>query len=779
VKRPLAAFLLPALAMTLWFVAPLATGSRTLFLRDVFNTHLPMRIGLGRALRAGELPLVDPLRAGGQGLLGNPNAVPLYPDNLLLLVTSDLWQLNAHFWIHWLLAFGAMYALGRAWKLGPEASATAAVVYALSGYFLSQLNLYNAVAGAALAPALTAALLGSAERRWRRRALPMLGAIWALELLAGDPVLAGIALVSALVLAGASRRAIPWRAVALALLVGTLLAAPQWIETLRLLPGSHRGFWGQQTGGRGTPEPAALLDLILPLFFGQFDVHQFWGRAAFGDFMPLYGSLAPGLLALALTAVGLRRAQRRGWLMAAMALGIAVAYSGGVVVGWASSIPGAELFRLPVKFALLSMLATSLAAGQGLEALLAGAEARRSFGRWLLALLSVEVTLLAFFLSPGNLLETPFRNIFAVHLSDSNLEVARPGWAGLAAWQSLFLVAALVSLRSLGRRPKLTMAVLVMCHAALQLVLLRSLVATDSATPYRETPELLASVPATAVTTHGCNSNLFCRTKLVDESAPDPRVLWSTRRAYDELYSFSLLAAGRRDELHLSPEGLDAFPLAATASAIRAVDDVRGLRMLAAMGVDRLIVNRPLEPETAARAKLVSAGVGSPETRLYQIDGSLPDAVLVGRVRRAPTMNQALLSVVSPEFDPRSETVVSGSGPPLDGPGGVVGIGRWAPDEVELTVESEAGGVVVVRRAWLSIWQAAVDGATAPVRIANMNRLAVEVPPGRHTVRFFVSRMPFYSGLFAAGLGALGLLLLALRRSPLADRGTRRQEAAS
>ena len=101
--------LAPAALLVAFVVAPLVTGARTLFLRDTLVTHLSMRQGLVAPLRAGEIALVDPLRGGGQALAGNLNAVALYPDNLLLLVASPLWQLNAHFWIHWIAAFAAAF----------------------------------------------------------------------------------------------------------------------------------------------------------------------------------------------------------------------------------------------------------------------------------------------------------------------------------------------------------------------------------------------------------------------------------------------------------------------------------------------------------------------------------------------------------------------------------------------------------------------------------------------------------------------------------------------
>lgn len=150
---------LPTLVLLVVAVWPLISGERTLYLRDVANTHLPAKWSQAEAMREGRLPILDPLRDGGQPALGNPNTVPLYPDNLLYLVAPTLWAFNAHFWLHLLLAPWAFWWLGRVWGLSSRAAWAAGACYAASGFFLSSLNLYNLVAGYALAPALVAAAL--------------------------------------------------------------------------------------------------------------------------------------------------------------------------------------------------------------------------------------------------------------------------------------------------------------------------------------------------------------------------------------------------------------------------------------------------------------------------------------------------------------------------------------------------------------------------------------------------------------------------------------------
>ncbi|HLE85424.1 MAG TPA: hypothetical protein VJG13_13880, partial [Thermoanaerobaculia bacterium] len=293
--RPALLYGAPTLAILVLVMLPVILGRETLILRDFLEVHLMLEAPLAEALRDGVLPVLDPYRSGGQPLLGNPNAVPLYPDNLLFLAAPLLWALNVHFWLHWLLAPLAAYWLARAWGLGRPAAWAAGVCYGVSGYFLSQLNLYNLVAGAALVPALVAAVLGcgegggegdpAPERRRGWRAAAAAGALWALVLLSGDPVTAALGGGLA-----ASAALVRWRRqllrpivagrLAAAVGLGTLVALPQIVEFLRILPATYRGYWGYAAWRHtvGAWSPAHAIEWLVPQAFGRYDL---WGAGGF------------------------------------------------------------------------------------------------------------------------------------------------------------------------------------------------------------------------------------------------------------------------------------------------------------------------------------------------------------------------------------------------------------------------------------------------------------------------------------------------------------------
>ena len=382
-KRFLLAYVLPTYLLLATVVVPLVVGGETFFLRDTFAVHLGMKAEQAQAMKAGELPLIFSHLGGGQPLVGNPNAVPLYPDNLLYLAAPLLWAFNAHFWLHLLLAPWAMFWLGRAWGLGRPGAWAAGVSYAFSGFFLSHMSFYNLVAGAALAPALAAALLGLVEYQ-RRRDLVATAGLWALLLLGGEPLIAAQALLLAVAAAGikVGRRAFAGRRLATAagsLLAGTLLAAPQLVELLRILSSSARGHRGYSLDVRlaGSFHPAQVLEWFLPTGFGRPDQllgGAFWGYPFYGGEPLFYFSLAPGALVLALVLLsGRPKDSMRRW--AWIALGVALFFALGrynPAARWILSLPGAEILRYPIKLWLAVAVPASILAGAGFQRLAEG-----------------------------------------------------------------------------------------------------------------------------------------------------------------------------------------------------------------------------------------------------------------------------------------------------------------------------------------------------------------------------------------------------------------------
>ncbi|MEM7049402.1 MAG: hypothetical protein AAF604_07070 [Acidobacteriota bacterium] len=781
-KRHLFAW--PVVGLLFLWALPLILGSETLFLRDVFNTHLEMKQAQAEALSEGRLPWLDPYRAGGQPLLANPNAVALYPDNLLLRWTPLLWAHNAHFWLHLLLAPWAMASLGRAVGLSRRGAWVAAACYGFSGWTFSLLNFYNLVAYAALAPALASAALRTV--RGSRGALVATALLWALTVVAGDPVTSLLTAALALTAAATALPRSPWQP-ALRLLAactcGTLLALPQITELLRILPLSYRGYFGYQELLRSVAslDPRQVFEWFLPFAFGRPDVvggGTFWGHAFYTDTPAFFFTLYPGALAWALLwAAGRPRRARPTWRAELWAWGVV---AGGVffalgrfnpIADGLLSLGPSNALRYPIKLWLAVALGASVLTGFGFE---------RAFGEagrwrrvvWPLGLfgLLAGALLLWLNLAPGAALGF-LRELIPADFPEVFVANERDRWSGLSLL-SLAVAGALLAAAWLTRRRPSAALLLLALHGTSQLFFLAPAVPTDDPAPYRTPPAILAAVPPDALSVHGAYDNLFGPASLIDGDYPDSRSLWWERRAFDELYPFTGALWGRRFALNVSPEGLDSIYTRLAQGAVeQAGSDRERLLLLTAWGVDRLLLHRPLEGPHDDLARLIyhRPSYGR-EIFVYALDRAAPSVVLATTVERAPHMNAALWALRREGFDAAEQAVVAGDGGSdrRAGSGAVTVISEQAT-ELVAQVTSPAGGMLVWQRAYLPLFEATIDGAPVPTEVANLHRLAVEVPAGEHVVRLALDKAPFFRALGGSALGALGLVLLWLRarRRPL------------
>ena len=242
-------------------------------------------------------------------------------------------------------------------------------------------------------------------------------------------------------------------------------------------------------------------------------------------------------------------------------------------------------------------------------------------------------------------------------------------------------------------------------------------------------------------------------------SFPSRSLRWVQRRGWDELYPFAGVQYGLRYDLNVSPEGLDAFLTQMKAEAMRSLDDVSRIKVLEAMGVDALILDRSLSLEAAGRVELRGQieNFGAPSF-VYGLK-SVPEVQVLGEILRAPHLNATLSAMINPDFDPTRTVTVPGAGERTvvePGPGGEVLSAQEFGDGLMLRVRAQGPSVVLVQRAHLGQYQATVDGEAVQLIAGNLSRLALEVGAGEHEIRIWVSRKSI--GL-AAAAGALGLVL--------------------
>jgi hypothetical protein len=778
-RRFLLLLVLPTLLPIFGVILPLVLGQETLFVRDIMGFFVPIKTVQAEALAEGRIPSIDLTRDGGQPALGNPNTLPLYPDNLFYLAGDPLWALNAHFWIHWLLCPWAFFWLGRAWGLGREASWVGGVFYATSGFFLSQLNLYNLIVIVALAPALVAATLEAAEGK--RGRWPIVGLLWALVILAGDPFSALLILFLALTapLCRAGFRPLLTHApkAAIAFALGTLIAAPMIIDFLRIAPTSFRV---QMSGVVAASlaeslHPARLLEVIFPLFYGPLEL-GYWGVQISNGDLPLQVSLAPGVLALGLFASTFGRgafARSKGsfWSFLQIGLGLFLAFGAhNPIVEALYQLPMVGLLRYPMKFGLLVAVGFGFLVGLAIESWQHGKSKTRlsaAFGVLSLVFLGLA---LAFILQLQPLLEA-ISNLAGPALPPDlfSRELAR--WTTTAI--IVFLVAGLGFLTvRFGGTTAASLVFLALLQVVSQLILLESLRTTDLAAIYRQKPDLVAALPANANIMSTSEQFLFGRNhEDVRQAFPDLRQHWLYRCLHEELTPAAGVAAGFRYTSNGSPDGLDSLYTGYFHRVLQNRSDEQRLRALEIAGVDILLLARPLDsPRVEEQTEFESSC--RRKVKVFRLLKRSPDFQVVGRSVAAANLQSAIDQLLAADFDPATTAVVSRARNQAPYPNGQVLAVNDSLEEIKLEVEVPVAGVLVTTRAWLPLWRAEIDGQPATPMVVNVHHLGLDLPTaGRHHLRLFVDRRPTQVGFAVAGASLIGLLVWitrSFRRRPRA-----------
>ena len=251
-------FLLLLTAVYFW---PQIVQGRVLYWGDIGLYFAPMEGFLRENLRAGRVPLWNPLIYCGTPYAGNPQAWPLYPVTALLPFVSASYFLSLTVALHvWLAGVGTFLFARRALGVGRVAALLAAITFMFGGQLVSKEQFPNMVQASAWLPWVLWALDGLLRGRRVRNAL-VLGLVLGLQLLAAHAQMTLL----------------------------TLYLAVAWgVFVLRREGAPKNGGAGKELGKRAqqaAPRPAIPLRLRLP---------QDWGR---GGLLLLSGVVAVGLAA--------------------------------------------------------------------------------------------------------------------------------------------------------------------------------------------------------------------------------------------------------------------------------------------------------------------------------------------------------------------------------------------------------------------------------------------------------------------------------------------------
>lgn len=755
-----------------FFFRPLTTW--TFFFRDNALLNIPTHLLLARFLRDGRIPLWNPTLHGGQPFLGCPTSTLLYPSNLLDLILPPLTAFNVTLVLHYALCAAFAYLLARSLGIRPNAAMVAGIVYAISGFSLSQANLDQKLLALPWIPfCLLAAResLRSRPRLW----LSLLIAGLLTQLIASSPettVATGILVILfAAVTAGRARALGALLRVMPAMALAGGLAAVVLIPAAEMTAGSSRGPQrSYESFTTWSLHPNRLPELFVPGFFGRTDAlsdDAYWGArredTGFPNILSIYFGFPALLLAfLGATASAFTPGIRRLWIACAI-LGLALA-CGRYLPGFHALyrlVPIVALFRYPIKAIVFGLLPISLLAAAGADSL---AERRPLMLRLCVAatvLTSLLLALLWCFPAVAPALE---RAAFARTLPVSDQRALLLAFVHLLATELALLGVASrwrVEVPTDDRRrswflrsqPTAWLAAIVACDLA---------VAGLAVNPYAER-SLFAEPPLAGAVRSVAAGDRFYR-------APDPQpfhlaarsddVIWLARFDLLTLRDYTSQAWGIPTIFHTDFDGLANRDIVRLGTLVNHLPWRRRLPILSAAGARAIM----------APGRLLLPGLrpvlGSPEpTGFTWILHENPAAARVRFVAAARTFadrEQLLKAMSSGPFDPAREVFLEGASVPPNHAGfenARLEILQQEPDRSLVAITSPVRGWVVYAEPFAPGWSVRMDGQPVPSLRANYAFTAVDVPAGRYQLERVYRPRSVSIGLAATGVSFLLALL--------------------
>ncbi len=367
------------LLLTLTYFWPQLAGGKVLYWGDIGLYFTPMSSFLRDNLRAGRVPLWNPLIFCGTPYAGNPQTWPLYPITALLPFVSAPYFLSLTVALHvWLAGVGTYLFARRALAVGRGGALLAAVTFMFGGQLVSKEQFPNMVQASAWLPWALWALDRLLRGRRVRDALG-LGLVLGLQLLAAHAQMAvwTLYLASAwgvfVLRAHPLRRRTAWL-VALSVVVATGLAAGQLLPTLALFSDAERQKLSFHIVNRFFLPGHQLGNFVLPRLHGHPFQGNWTARGNYWETCCYVGWLSFGLAVWGGFMAWRRNDRLSKWKAArfwtsvfAFGVWMALGGSGGLYRLAYLVLPAFRAFHDPARCLLWACFALSLLAGYGWE----------------------------------------------------------------------------------------------------------------------------------------------------------------------------------------------------------------------------------------------------------------------------------------------------------------------------------------------------------------------------------------------------------------------------
>jgi hypothetical protein len=700
-------------------------------LSDLTHDRLPMRVHLGRSLKAGSFPLWIPSIYTGFPFLAEPEVGAAYPPNLLLYgLLPPIAAHNLSVLLPFLISGLSLYLLCRELRLDAAGSLLGAMAFSLSGFFVSHVKHMNMVDAACWIPLILFCIERGVARS-RPVWLLAAGGLFGLQILAGHPQISYYT-AGAMVIYFAARslrrepvfslRLAPWFLAAL--LLGAGLAAVQILPTLELASLSRRAGGIDFSSASAFPYHLRdVLTFVLPYANGDPGRISYSGTIFWENYG--YVGLLPFLLALAATVLTARKSWHTRFF-ALFGLAAFLLVLGPLTPLYRALFPmvsGLGAFRFPTRYLVFVELSLAVLAAIGWT------EFRKRLGRsarspaWLAALAVGALALTA--------VELPLHQLRQLPLAPADRWMEPPGSArALLAEPAGFRIFSVGGVESHWQAYK------------------RAGGWQGDLEPYIEQRAMLQ---------------------------PSSNLLWGLASADGYVNLVPTRLASVWGEPAHEP-GLVRQTFTVERGRLEVLAGL--IRMARLWNVRYLISLWPtshpdLEPLPAPGAFFV-----------YRVKDVLPRAFTVPGFVLAANDEEARRLLLAESHDFRRTVILhepppfgGAAGGPPDGGGGQTTIEFADAHEVRLRVTTLGSSFLVLSDTFYPGWRAEVDGRPAAIQRANITQRAVRLEPGAHEVRFYFRSTPALLGAGISALSALvlGLLLLGERRARQATGGGRRR----
>jgi hypothetical protein len=152
--------------------------------------------------------------------------------------------------------------------------------------------------------------------------------------------------------------------------------------------------------------------------------------------------------------------------------------------------------------------------------------------------------------------------------------------------------------------------------------------------------------------------------------------------------------------------------------------------------------------------------VHSGDTKIYENLTLLSRAFVVHQAKRIENDRAALEAMLSPDFDPAREIILSeGSELHAESKYTDVAITAYEPEQIQIRAELDTPGYLFLSETAYPGWEALVDGQPAPIYRADIYFKAVALDAGKHQITFRFNPSSIRIGLTISGLAWLSWCL--------------------